>query len=235
MLEKFKNSYVAGARGLGKALVATRVLPNEPPDRYQRVKHWISSLPSIYDSVALLELEVPWWPYAASEYVEAWLAERRGGARIFEWGTGASTAWFAKRAAQVVTVEHHAEFAAMIAERLGHLDNVDFRHVPALPSTSPRVTSGRDGHGGLDFFDYVNSIDDAEGQFDLIAIDGRARETCLVKAVDRLAPDGMILFDNSRRRRYRDAIERSGLVTRKIRGLTPSLPYPDQTTLLTKP
>jgi hypothetical protein len=44
----------------------------------------------------------------------------------------------------------------------------------------------------------------------------------------------LIVFDNSRRRRYRAAITGSGLEERVLRGLVPTLPYPDQTSLLTR-
>lgn len=42
----------------------------------------------------------------------------------------------------------------------------------------------------------------------------------------------MIVFDNSRRRRYRRAIEATPVDERRYFGLTPTLPYPDQTSLL---
>ena len=65
-------------------------------------------------------------------------------------------------------------------------------------------------------------------------IDGRAREACLARAVDRLAPGGVIVFDNVDRRRYRDAIDALGdsVEVTTTRGLTPALPYPTRTALL---
>jgi hypothetical protein len=43
----------------------------------------------------------------------------------------------------------------------------------------------------------------------------------------------MIVFDNTRRHRYQSAIAAAPLVQRRLRGLTPTLPYPDETSLLT--
>lgn len=94
------------------------------------------------------------------------------------------------------------------------------------------MPSAKEGHAGLDFADYVTMIDKIDGSFDVIVIDGRAREACLVAAVPRLASGGIVVFDNSRRRRYRRAIAQSGLAERKLRGLTPTLPYPEQTSVL---
>ena len=42
----------------------------------------------------------------------------------------------------------------------------------------------------------------------------------------------MIVFDNSHRARYRGAIADCGLEAERFRGLTPALPYADETTLL---
>ena len=77
-------------------------------------------------------------------------------------------------------------------------------------------------------------IDDAAGTFDVIVIDGRAREACLAVAAPDW-PDGLIVFDNSHRARYQRAITASGLRERRLPGLTPTLPYPDQTSLLFRP
>ncbi len=86
--------------------------------------------------------------------------------------------------------------------------------------------------GGLDFSDYVGQIGTVGGEFDLIVIDGRAREACLAAALGHLAPDGVIVFDNTFRRRYRAAVEAAPVTETRYRGLTPTLPYPDATSLI---
>ena len=53
------------------------------------------------------------------------------------------------------------------------------------------------------------------------------------QARQHLADGGMILFDNSGRKRYLAGIDASGLSANHTRGLTAALPYPDQTTLMT--
>jgi hypothetical protein len=232
-LARAKSAYTAAARWAERVLTRAGVLPREPPDRAHRLRHWAASLARIRNSLALAELDVPWWTYDAIDEVDAWLARRRHPIRVFEYGSGASTIWLAKRADEVWSVEHDAAFAAVLAEALAPYPHVHLTVVEALPSPRPAVTSAKEGHKGLDFADYVAAIDEVEGGFDLVSIDGRARADCLRRAVERLAPDGMIVFDNSRRRRYRRAIEESGLAERRCRGLTPTLPYPEQTSLLT--
>jgi predicted O-methyltransferase YrrM len=94
------------------------------------------------------------------------------------------------------------------------------------------VPSQRHDHDGLDFGDYVASIDEIGGSFDLIVIDGRARAACLRQAIPHLAEDGLIVFDNSNRARYAEAILTSGLRATRYRGLAPCLPYQSETTVL---
>jgi hypothetical protein len=112
---------------------------------------------------------------------------------------------------------------------------VDLQTVPAVPAVGApgEVRSAKAGAEGLDFSAYVAAIDE-HGEFDLIVIDGRAREACLASALPHLARDGMILVDNVERRRYREAISvlADDLDVIWTRGLTPGLPYPTRTALL---
>jgi predicted O-methyltransferase YrrM len=82
----------------------------------------------------------------------------------------------------------------------------------------------------------VGAIDAIPGDFDLIVIDGRAREACFARALPRLAVDGMIVFDNTNRRRYRRAFKnhRDEIAVTMSTGLTPILPWPSTTALVTR-
>jgi predicted O-methyltransferase YrrM len=99
-------------------------------------------------------------------------------------------------------------------------------------ANAKRYGSEKTGWKGCTFFEYVHAIERTAGPYDLIVVDGRARGTCLQVAIEHLASDGIVVFDNSTRKRYRKAIEQSGLAYRDCRGLTACLPYPDSTTLL---
>ena len=100
------------------------------------------------------------------------------------------------------------------------------------PAGEDRGVAPEEGHGRLDFSRYVEQIDVVGGTFDLVVVDGRAREACLTAALPHLADNGLIVFDNSMRRRYRTAIASAPVTEQEYRGLTPTLPYPDQTSLL---
>jgi hypothetical protein len=232
LIYRAKTAYAVSARQAGRALTKVGALSDTAPDRDQRWRHWAYSLTKVHDSLAIAELDVPWWTYRAIDVVEAWLAARPHPIRVFEYGSGASTLWLARRADEVHSVEHHAGFAEHIRSTLDKYPNIDFLVVEAVKSSAPAVPSAKEGHAGLDFADYVAAIDKVDGSFDLIVIDGRAREACLTAALPRVAADGLIVFDNSRRARYARAIAGAGVGERRLRGLTPTLPYPDQTSVL---
>ena len=235
---RVKSAYAHSAQALDRGLSKVGVA-QAPPARDRRVAHWAFSLTKVWDSAALADLDVPWWTYRAIDEVDAWLRGRGGATRVFEYGSGASTLWLARRAELVVSVEHDRRFADATAATLADLPNVEFRVVEATPSSAPRIGSQKPGWERLDFSDYVGSIETPPanapaGPYDLVVIDGRAREACLTAALGHLAADGLIVFDNTRRARYRRAIEAAPVDARRLPGLVPSLPYPDQTSLLTR-
>lgn len=233
MTNRIKRAYVSGARTTGVVLTKTKLLRPAAPGKQHRLRHWAYSLTKVHDAAAMAELDVPWWTYRAIDAVEQWLQQRSRPIRVFEYGSGASTVWLSRRVDEVHSVEHDARFAAdHLAAVLGPCQNVTLHVVEPTPSDHPVVTSAKGGYLGLDFSQYVETIDRVGGSFDLIVIDGRARTACLAAALPRLAPDGIVVFDNSRRRRYRRAITASGLSERRLRGLTPTLPYPDRTSIL---
>jgi len=232
-----KSAYVSAARAARSGLSAAGVLPAfDRWSAHSRTGTWARSLLSIYDVEELAALDVPWWTFDSAGLIDAFLAGRRG-ACVFEWGSGASTVWLARRSERVVTVEHDVAWADVVRGLLPAGHAVDLQTVPAAPAVgSPGdVLSAKAGSEGLDFSAYVAAIDE-RGEFDLIVIDGRAREACLASALPHLARDGMIVVDNVERRRYRDAIaaaaEVADLDVIWTRGLTPGLPYPTRTALL---
>lgn len=229
-LSAAKTGYVNVLRSTGKVLTRKGA---PPPSRDRKFRHWAHSLTLIHDSLAIATLDVPWWTYKGIDAVEHWLENRQRPIRVFEYGSGASTFWLSKRTDEIQTVEHHRRFAEHIGPKLAELPNVTLHIVEPVKSDNPIVSSKKEGNAGLDFAGYVGTIDEVGGEFDLVVIDGRARESCLTAALPHLAPGGLIIFDNTRRKRYRDAIAAADVTERRFGGLTPTLPYPDRTSLLT--
>lgn len=229
-----KQVYVSGVRALRRALAAIGVLGLL--DRWaarSRAGLWVRSLFSIYDLEDLLPYDVPWWTFRASDEVAAFLAKNPE-ARVFEWGSGASTAWLSRRAGSVTSVEHDGSWAEIVRPVLP--GNAAVRVIEPRPATGDdgEELSEKPGFEGLDFGDYVQAVDDVDDRFDLIVVDGRARGACFRHAIGRLAPGGVLVFDNVDRQRYRDAIAASPVPVEVewTRGLTPALPYPTRTALV---
>ena len=199
-----------------------------------RTALWLRSLFAIYDIDDMVALDVPWWTLSAIEKVERFLV-RRPEARIFEYGSGASTIWLAKRARTVESVEHDESWAKIVRRRTSDVSGVRLHVIPPQSAgKGASAPSAKSGYEHLDFSEYVAAVSQVGGIFDLIVIDGRSRGACLSAALEHLAPDGVIVFDNSGRRRYQSAITNSGLDSLETRGLTVCLPYPDATTLLAR-
>jgi predicted O-methyltransferase YrrM len=192
----------------------------------------LRSMFAIHDVADMASLDLAWWSYDAIAEVEHHLDALTGRARVFEYGSGASTMWLGRRAGEVHSVEHDKGFYAFLAPQLDSLSHVHLRLVEPQPSLQPRTPSRRRGHEGLDFTDYVASIDDVPGAFDLVVVDGRARVASARRALPRLAPDGLLVLDNANRDEYAAIVRDPALEVRMLRGTTPCLPYPTTTALV---
>nr|WP_205692820.1 class I SAM-dependent methyltransferase [Cellulomonas sp. IC4_254] len=236
-----RSAYVGLWRSGRRAAEASGVLAaldRRAADRPGGAAAHARSLFAIHDAADLVRLDVPWWTYGAAARVAAHLDALGGRARVFEYGSGASSVWLARRAARVTSVEHHPGFAALVrdlARDAGVADRLELLEVAPERSTAPVVPSGRRGEAGLDYGRYVRAIDAVDGDLDLVVVDGRARGACLAAAARRLAPGGLVLLDDSQRPRYAPAVAASGLVVRRYRGWVPSLPYPRETAVLALP
>lgn len=227
-----KRTYVAFLRFLRRLLQSIGLLGwlDRRAARSTRAR-WLRSLLAIYDLRDLAALDVPWWTFESADMVGRFLADRPS-ARVVEWGSGSSSLWLAARADEVTAIEHDPRWADDV--RAIAPANLRVVTVAPVPSPHPAVPSGKRGFEGLDFSDYVQAIDAMPGDFDLVVIDGRARGACFDAALSRLAPDGLIVFDNVDRARYRTAIQRHAdrVAVTWTRGLTPCLPYPTRTALV---
>lgn len=236
-VERVVRGYVGGARGARRLAERSGLLGWLDRNRERRGVLFTRSLFAVHDIDDLGRLDLPWWTFAAIRKVDAFLADRGGAATAFEYGPGASTLWLARRCRRVVAVEHDPAWWPVLHRRVKGLANVDARLVPGTPAGPEDPAPHRSAQPGwahLDFSAYVAAIREAEGPFDLVVIDGRAREGCLREAQAHLAPGGLIVFDNPNRRRYGEALRASGLHIERHRGFAPTVPWPSQTALLTR-
>jgi len=126
---------------------------------------------------------IPWFTYAATDF----LAERvRKEHRVFEYGCGQSTLWWTRFGCRVVSCESSPEWAERVRRLAG----------PAAEILVHDVRS--DG--------YVREVLRGGRQYEIVLIDGFRRVDCTRVAVTALTEDGVLVFDNSEREKYRPAL-----------------------------
>jgi len=167
---------------------------------------WALSLGS-----SALQRRTPWLVYSARDRIRPFL---RHGTRVFEYGSGGSTLWFADLGCEVVSIEHDGPWRQRVLDRLGpdqrgrvSLLLVPPRQADLLPP-APFVST-EPSFRGMSFQDYVSAIEKyPAGHFDVVLIDGRARPDCLWPSWERTRPGGLLVLDDSDRERYRAAMDR---------------------------
>lgn len=188
----------------------------------------------------------PWLVHSAVRSIEELLRPQW---RIFEYGSGGSTLFFARRCAVVISVEHDARWQSRVCAQLARsgLDTSIVRLRP--PERSPLAASGRSdpdayvsgrpGHAGLWYERYVRTIDEQpDGSLDLVLIDGRCRPACVRHAIPKIRPGGWLVLDDSQRFRYAEARRRlrsSGWSLQEHRGPRRHFPLPTRTDLWRRP
>ena len=213
--DRLKAGYVARAHRWGESDRGEELIARGAASPLGSAARFVASQLAICDLPRMIELDVPWWNRKAALAVDDFLAARPE-ARVFEFGSGASTVWLARRAKAVVSAEPFVGWANALEPKLAPYGNTELM-----------VRSLTDGGGP-----FVGSIAEVGGQFDLIVIDGRERVACLEAALPFLADDGILLFDDTGRPRYRGGIRASGLQERRYFGAAFAKPYPDWTSLL---
>ena len=134
---------------------------------------------------------LPWYTYPAIYWLETVL---KGNERVFEYGSGNSTLWFAQRVKSVAAIEHDEAWAKRLRPFVP--DNVALRHVPSGASDVSMERSDP----------YVSAITHEQQEpYDIIVVDGKARNACCHTAVSYLRPGGMLILDNSDRKEYEPA------------------------------
>ena len=124
--------------------------------------------------------DYPWLTQQANEFLSNWIRKIYVG---FEWGSGRSTVWLAKRCKHLTSVEHNLLWYEKVAKRLSdhNLTNVDL--VFAKDKTS-----------------YVGTIEKFKDfSLDFVLVDGKYRDECTLRALRKIKPGGLLIIDNINR------------------------------------
>lgn len=145
---------------------------------------------------------LPWITYSAIHFLDARVTDTM---RVFEYGAGNSTKWWATRAAHVTSVEHDHDWVSQLTD---------------LPDSVALLERAL-GEG------YTEAIE-GRGPFEVVVIDGRNRVASTRTSLAELADQGVIVFDNSDRPDYQEAYEllaSEGFLRLDFRGFGPINPY----------
>lgn len=163
--------------------------------------HWLNSLKPGHSP---LEDQFPWIVYEAVSWLKSYL---RPEMRVFEWGSGGSTLFIAKRVKTLVSVEHDSDWYCMVDKKIQEAGFENIHYKLEIPRKSEQIdpfnASSDDRFFGCSFSKYVQAIDCySRSSFDLVVVDGRARSGCIKHAISRVSPGGYLLLDNSERAEY---------------------------------
>jgi hypothetical protein len=153
---------------------------------------------------------IPWCTYPYIHFIEPRL---RADFRVFEYGAGNSTLWFAKRVKEVVSVESDERWFSMIFDNIPPNVRLIFRN----------LNNG-----------YVDEIEH-HGLFDIIVIDGGKRVECMEFAWKALKSEGIIVWDNSDRDDFLAGIKflrMHGFRELAFFGMTPIFFYRSKTSII---
>ena len=116
---------------------------------------------------------------------------------MLEWGSGYSTLDFAKNVKHVYTIEHDAYWYSLVKILTGvlQIENVS---VLGIPPEAP------DGDHEEKFTTYINAPEiikqrDRCEKFDVVLIDGRARDSCLENVISYLHDESIVMIDDFNR------------------------------------
>jgi predicted O-methyltransferase YrrM len=147
---------------------------------------------------------LPWMTYPA---ITLLARVARPAMSVFEFGSGGSTLWWRDRVGRVVSVEHDEAWAketGALSRPAGapcHDKSLEryLGYVEERVDTRPT----NDGPSDRDYSAYLAALlEHPAGTFDVIVIDGVARNTGAAIAVDVVKPNGLVVFDNSDRDDY---------------------------------
>lgn len=184
--------------------LARQLFSTHPSDAFR----WLWSLHARRQPLSYV---LPWLTFDAIRELER---RTKQGQRVFEFGSGHSSVYWAQRGLELHSVEDSADWYHMVRERLAeypaahlYLEQSEARYVGRLLATP--------------------------GLFDLILVDGAFRLACVAAAIAKIAPGGTLAVDNTDWHWFADVDELIPLTWHKevFQGAAPFIGHSSQTTL----
>jgi hypothetical protein len=155
--------------------------------------------------------EMPWMTFGVIDFLKNVVIQEM---RVFEYGSGSSTLFWAKRAGKVYSVEHDSLWSKNVKEELTkqNIQNVELflilpekqtDTVKADPSDPYEYSTEDETLKDYTFEKYVKKIEEYPDEyFDFVIVDGRSRPSCIAASISKVKTGGYLLLDNSEREYY---------------------------------
>jgi hypothetical protein len=159
---------------------------------------------------------IPWMNYAVVSFLKKRLKKNM---TVFEYGSGASTHFFAAWVQDITSVEYDKKWFDQLQQN--------------QPENVALLFQQNDTDGL-----YCRTIQLTDKKYDLVVVDGRDRVNCIKQCMAALTPQGVILLDDSQRDKYLPGIEYAksqGFSILEFEGMKPGGHRLEQTMLLYKP
>lgn len=126
---------------------------------------------------------IPWWTYSFIDFITPRL---KNDFDVFEYGCGNSTIWLAERVKSIKSVENNNGWFKLISQKLPANAEVVYR----------QLENG-----------YTKEVTQSRKKYHIIIIDGRERVESAKNSIEYLQENGVIIFDNSDRGQYTEALQ----------------------------
>ncbi|MBR8826523.1 MAG: hypothetical protein DSM107014_01225 [Gomphosphaeria aponina SAG 52.96 = DSM 107014] len=189
--------------------------------------------------------QLPWITFPAIELLENFLTNDM---KVFEYGSGGSTLFFARRVSEVVSVEHDKSWFNDVSKQIekhnynnctiyliepktsdnSKLDEASLKQIASDPDAYTSLSLINQSFRGKNFVDYVRLIDRfPDNYFDVILIDGRSRPSCFKHSLKKVKKGGYLVWDNTDQEHYLSTVNTAvrGYSRLDLPGPTPYADY----------
>ncbi len=158
---------------------------------------------------------IPWVTYSFIDFIKERL---HNNLTVFEYGSGNSTLFYAKKVKRVVSVEHdNAWYKKIVNEKAANAEMIFTKLEP---------------NG-----EYSQKAKLLNEKFDVIIVDGRDRVNCCKHSVDALTENVVLVLDDSESEDYKEArifLKNRGFRELSFSGISPGLFYKKATSVFYK-
>ncbi len=158
---------------------------------------------------------IPWVTYSFIDFISDRIQKDH---TVFEFGSGNSTLYYAKRAKKVVSVEHDEDW---------------FTKITSSKAANSEMIFCELEKGGK----YSKMPASMDEKFDIIIVDGRDRVNCCIESLSALSDRGVVVLDDSQVEKYAEAIKffkNNGFKELSFSGISPGLFYRKSTSVFYK-